>query len=81
MDSMFEATQKLWADELTYWTAQMTRMGEAMTGEAEKAGKLAQETWSELVKRQTGLMTEYGRHVTDFAQKQLEIMRGAAKVG
>lgn len=80
MDSMFAATQKLWADELDYWTAQMTRMGETLTGEAEKAGKLAQETWGELVKRQTGLMSEYRRHVADFAEKQIEIMRGAAKV-
>lgn len=82
MHPMFEATQKLWTDEITYWTAQMTRVGELLSGEAEKAteaAKATQNAWSEMVKRQGDLMTEYTRHLAAFAEKQVDLLRSAAK--
>jgi len=77
METMFDATRTLWTEELEYWTGVVSRTGEQVTAETQKATKAAGEAWSALIERQTGMLIEYTQHVTAFTAKQVDLLKSA----
>lgn len=77
MDALFTESQKLFTDELNWYTAKMTEAGETFVAEAEKAAKNAQSIWSEAFERQTAIATETAKRTSALLNKQVEMVRSA----
>ncbi|MCA9545348.1 MAG: hypothetical protein KC613_13180 [Myxococcales bacterium] len=77
MDRMFEQTREMFTNELTWMTRQVTAQSEQAMANGEKLYKVGQELVSDLVKRQTALFEEAGKHVQALANKQVELFKGA----
>lgn len=77
MDAYFTESQKLFTDELNWYTAKMTEAGETFVAEAEKAAKTAQSAWSEAIERQTAMASETAKRTSAIMNKQIELIRSA----
>lgn len=77
MENLFEQSKALFTDEMNWATGQWSKAGEAMVADAEKLARTTREAWDGMMQRQVGLMTDFARHATGFAEKQMQIVREA----
>jgi hypothetical protein len=79
MDRMFEQSQKLMNDNLSFWTAQATQATERLMSQGDAALKQGGAWASNAVKEQTALLETLGKHLTGLAQQQASLFTGAFK--
>lgn len=90
MDRMFEQSQKLMNDNLSFWTAQATQASERLMSQGDafikatgdlvgKTVKASAELVGTTVKEQTALFETLGKHVATTAQQQVGLFTQAFK--
>ena len=77
MDRMFEQTREMFANELSWMTQQVTAQSEQAMAHGETLYKVGHEMMTDLVKRQTAMFEEAGKHMQALANKQVELFKGA----
>ncbi len=77
MDRVFEQSQKVFADELSWLTQQITTASERLVSGSDTWLKAGQEVFGRAISEQTALFNEGVRHAKALAEKQAQIVRDA----
>lgn len=73
MDRMFEQAQKLYADEMAWWTQQNIKATEEAMANGEKLFKTGSDLVTEAFKAQTAFAETVTKHLTELGNKQMDV--------